>query len=311
MNRLFLSMPISCTLLCHGLQAQLLVVNRGFDPTQAATKPIRLSKPGFLGDHFRIGASGEVWFIDTIRTWTRTDESSGLADVFESISLFGGIEASPPPAGQPPQPDCDCHNLMTIKTGIVPAGNDQSTNGDVAWTRVSPGLFQIEFRNLHWSVPGGTDLQFGVKGTGRGRRQPWTDQVAATPEAHALKTFDDKGKLEGPYAIDDPKIGLNVQVWGHKSASMAIRSASTIVEVELRSEGKFDAAKTDASTLHFGPRNAAPIATRLDTVDSKSKLIARFRRADLGIADGVVSVCLTGLQQDGVPFEGCDLISRK
>jgi hypothetical protein len=296
---------------CFGLHAQLLVVNRGFDPAHTSAKSLRLPKPGFLGDHFRIGASGEVWIIDTIRTWARTDESSRLGDVFERIALFGGIEAAPPVPGQPPQPECDCHNLLTIKAGTLPLG-ENVVNGDVVSSRVSSGLWQIDFGNLHWSVPGGVDLQFGVAGTSRTKRRVWTDQLAPTTDPHLLKTFDEKGKLEGPYPIDDHKLGLNVQVWAHRSAPVTVRSAASAIEVVLRSDGTFDATQTDASTLRFGPRNASAIATRTETVDGHTALVARFRRADVGLQSvGVMSACLTGRLHDGVPFEGCDLIASK
>jgi hypothetical protein len=295
----------------------MLVVDRGIPPaTQAAGLPLGRAKgAGFVGDHFRIGAAGEVWVIDAIRTWARSGESPGqsarLGDVFESVTLFGGIEAVPPKPGQPPEPECDCHNLMSIKSAPLKPGADQPEGTDVAILPAAAGIRQVDFRNVRWSVPGGIDIQFGVMGTGRHGSRTWYNQATGMDEMHPLKIFDEKGKPEGPYAAEPDKIGFNVQVWGHKSAPVTIRSAAATIEVVLKSDATFDARKADAATLRFGPRNAAPLGSRMETVEGRSALVARFRRADTGIQGAVVSACLTGSQQDGVPFEGCDLIAAK
>jgi hypothetical protein len=52
------------------VRAQMLLVDRPV--TGSAGSGIRLSwtkSPGFLGDTFKVGAPGEVWVIDAIRTW--------------------------------------------------------------------------------------------------------------------------------------------------------------------------------------------------------------------------------------------------
>jgi hypothetical protein len=200
---------------------------------------------------------------------------------------------------------------MAIKTGVLEPGGDRSAPGDVVLSPAAAGVWQVDFRGIHWSVPGGVDLQFGVMGTGRQAKQSWTPRAVATNQPHALKLFDDKGKLDGPFEMQDKTVGIDVQVWAHKSALVSIRSAGAIIEVTLRSEGGFDSAKADTSTLRFGPRNAAPIDTRLETVEGRSVLLARFRRTDIGVPSGIASVCLTGRQQDGIPFEGCDLVTTK
>ena len=322
MKPLFCCFLISCAVLCSQPQpSQILVVDRGMEGgAQAAGVPLGRTKgAGFVGDHFRIGAAGEVWIIDTIRTWARPGESAGhaasLGDVFESVTLFGGIEAAPPKPGQPPEPECDCHNLMTIKGARLQPGADQPASPDVTVSPAAAGIRQVDFRSLRWSVPGGVDIQFGVMGVSRHGRQTWHNQAANMGNAHQLKIFDEKGKLEGPYVPDgepvDGRAGLNVQVWGHRSAPVAIRSGGTAIEVVLRSDASFDAGRADAATLRFGPKNAAPISSRLETIEGRAALVARFRRADAGIQGAVVSACLTGRLQDGVPFEGCDLVAAK
>src|SRR5437879_4436400 len=111
---------LSCCLICCALPAQMLVVVRGISKTaDSAVRIGRTKGAGFVADHFRIGAPGEIWVIDAIRAWTRPESSAKLGDLFANVTLFGGIEAVPPPPGQPPEPDCDCHNLMAIKSAHV------------------------------------------------------------------------------------------------------------------------------------------------------------------------------------------------
>jgi len=90
----------------------------------------------------------------------------------------------------------------------------------------APGTWRVEFDDLQWSVPGGVPLQFGVLGTGRpagagGPRQIWLNQARAGGSLHDIRLFDENGKLLGRYTPDgqplDPVIGINVQVWGHRS----------------------------------------------------------------------------------------------
>ena len=296
---------LSYCLICCALPAQMLVVDRGISKgTDAGLRVGRIKGAGFVADHFRMGASGEIWIIDTIRVWGRPDGSAKLGDLFENVTLFGGIEAGPLSPGQP---DCDCHNLMTIKSARLHPGADQPESGEVM-VSAAAGMRQIDFRSVSWSVPGGVDIQFGVMGVARGGKHTWYNQAAGMAEMHPLKIFDDKGKLEGPYAAEESKVGLNVQVWGHKSVSVAIRSAAATIEIALSGGASFDVAKADPASLHLGPKAAAPFATRLETVDGHPALIVRFRRTDTGLDASAVNACLAGRQLDGVPFEGCDLL---
>src|ERR1041385_8050551 len=103
-------LPICCILLCGPVRAQMLVVDRGIDSTaQSALIPINSTQSGFFADVFKVGALGEVWIIDAIRTWAPAT-SGEAGDAFEKLAIVGGIEANPQPPDQPPQPECDCHN---------------------------------------------------------------------------------------------------------------------------------------------------------------------------------------------------------
>jgi hypothetical protein len=97
-------------------------------------------------------------------------------------------------------------------------------------------------------------------------------------------------------------------VWGHKSAPVVIRSAAATIEVVLRSDASFDAAKANPPSLRLGPKDAAPVASRLADIDGHPAVVARFRRTDTGLQTSDLNACLSGRQLDGIPFEGCDLL---
>ena len=142
------------------------------------------------------------------------------------------------------------------------------------------GPREIDFQNHHWSVPGGVDIQFGVMGVARSADHIWFSRAASVGGTHQLKTFEDKGKLDGAYVPGgdplDSGIGLFVKVWGHKMAPMTIRSAIESIEVVLRSDGSLDAAKADPASVRLGPRGAAPVRSHVEQVDGQTALSWRF-----------------------------------
>jgi hypothetical protein len=298
-----LGLALAC---CAPVSGQMLVVDRAM-PSGGVWLG-RAEAPGFVADHFKIGAPGEVWIVDAIRTWASADRNGSpvrLNDVFEKVTLFGGIEATPPDPTQPPQPECDCHNLMAIKSGSLSAGGS-----DVRVSSATSGGWQLDFQNIHWSIPGGVPIQFGVMGVAR-TSAVWFNHAAQAADAHELKAFDEKGKLDGPYTEAHTRIGISIQVWAHKTAPVTIRSTSKSIEVMLRSDKSFDATKADPASLRFGVRQVGSIGTRLETVEGQAALVACFRNADEGNQGKTVSLCMTGRLQDGVPFEGCDAVTFK
>src|SRR5689334_11046504 len=98
--------------LIHGLpmEGQMLLVDRGIPQTAAdKDRSIRVAwtkSSGFVGDRFKLGLAGEIWIMDAIRIWAIPEKSSAhLGDLYEKVTLFGGIENAP---RDPGQPDCDC-----------------------------------------------------------------------------------------------------------------------------------------------------------------------------------------------------------
>ena len=118
-----------------------------------------------MGDDFTIGRESEIWVIDRIRTWvtTSTATSAALGSAFQDISFLGGL------ANDPPVPECACHNLLTLKTGIL--SEKGLANPDIL---ISPGnvpdQWQVDFQNFRWSVPGGTKVQFAIRASPAGIR---------------------------------------------------------------------------------------------------------------------------------------------
>jgi hypothetical protein len=144
----------------------------------------------------------------------------------------------------------------------------------------------------------------------------WLNGAASADPGHELKAFDAQGKLEGPYRPDgvaiDHRVALQVQVWAHKMATVNVRSAGTTIEVALESSSSFDPAGVDPATVRFGPGNAAPISTRIETsADGHLALVIRFRRGDTGLPAAAAAACLTGRELEGAPFEGCAAVDTK
>jgi len=87
------------------------------------------------------------------------DERSSLTartgDLYEKLVLSGVIAAVDPVPGQPPQPECDCHNLMAIRKSTFRPASDSPLTGGVKISKTEAG-WQVEFPNLYWSVPGGS-----------------------------------------------------------------------------------------------------------------------------------------------------------
>jgi len=191
-------------LVTQAAYGQALLVDRTLPADQDGAAPLGVPH-GFLGDHFQVGARGEVWVIDSLAVWAVADPSAGfeprLSDLYESVSLFGGIESQLPTRGQP---DCSCHKLVALQRGTLQPSADAPTPPGYA----SPWMhraWRVEFRDLKWSVPGGLPIQFGVLATGRptaalGQRYTWFNHAAEDGGAHDLRLFDEDGNLLGRYA---------------------------------------------------------------------------------------------------------------
>src|SRR5215469_12066443 len=184
-------------------RAQQPMVNRGLPETAGATSSrAGWDKPGhgFVAATFRVGASSEVWIIDHIRTGAAPDAASPLpppGDLYSSVTLYGGIEVDPAEASQ-----CACHGLTQLKSVTLQVGGGSPIPG-VTFVPSGPSgaTWQIDFNDLHWSVPGGLNLQVGVMGVGRptatGATHVWLNPLLQSDAGSGLDWFDEAGKPLG------------------------------------------------------------------------------------------------------------------
>ena len=208
------------------LCAQEAVIDRAVSPNAAPTPvPIERGEKGFVGDWFRIGVKDETWIIDSIRVWALAPAAPACpanpGDAFESVVLLGALDNPPVPG----QPTCDCHALLTISTAPLVPGTSKTSNPNV---KITPGehLWQIDFQNLHWSLPGAMDVLFAVRAKdrpGKDGHAPacsaeahWSLAASVEP-GHLLKAFDNSAKPLGFAESSDPAVILNVRVAGHRA----------------------------------------------------------------------------------------------
>jgi hypothetical protein len=296
------------------LSAQIMLLDRGL-PLHSAEPHARQwaglhaawveDAKSFVGDDFNVGVSGEVWTIDTLRTWVLVETAPG--PLFEKITLYGGLAGQPIPKEQA---ECACHSLVPLKTTgasgspdviALPAKPDAPAFEEDGKTF---GLMQIEFRNLRWSVPGGVGLQFAVRAdTLRG----WFNYASPTKVPHRLRVFDAAAQLRSFRGGDEN--GINLQVWGHLFAKVGIRRAGALIHVTLSGGPAFDVHQVDKASLRLDRGGSGPVSTTVQDADGDGMddLVAAFPGP--AVSHGSVSVCLTGKRLDGIPFEGCDLLA--
>ena len=211
-----------CTLAIAGnLAAQTLVVDRGVPSGEGVSQPIEREGKGFLGDSFRVGTAGEIWVIDALRVWAVANFSPDCppkpGDQLDKIALFGALDNPPVPG----QPQCACHGLVQVAAAQFEPGNSAPMNRDVQLTAAG-GLWQIDFQNLRWSVPGGMDVLFSVRGFARpkaacGAGRAWSLSASAASSGYRLRGFDKGAVPEGFAESQDRPLSINVQVWAHRS----------------------------------------------------------------------------------------------
>ena len=319
----------------------VLLVDRGLPGaiSQAVSQRVGWNVTGgvFVTDHFVIGQRGESWVIDRIRTWGVPGLTPGgnaaLGDLFERVALYGGLESETAPADEEAAGAvCACHGPVALASSELRRGTNVAENEQVLLTPVTYTdgsshrdgasllqLWQIEFQNLRWTLPGGASVQFGVFGLGRllagnPRRPAWFSHASTTGGKHAFRLFETSGKPVVPASgslPQDESLGVNVQVWGHLLVNLAIRPAGKTLEVVLRGSPTLDVSRVDLGSLRFGPKGAVPHRKEVGNFggDGSGDLMLRVGVAESGVQSTQRVACLTGRLSDGVPFEGCDLVT--
>jgi hypothetical protein len=221
-----------------------LVVNRGLPEANlnnvsgAARSNVRWASgdTGFMGDHFTIGAPGEKWVIDSIRTWAVPGLSEidpdHLGDFYEDVRLYFGSASG---------------DLTPAVSALLSEGSDQTSNPNVQISEATKSgtalydnfgkflrVWQVDFKNLSLPVDGGASYGFGVWGMGReipgsdGNSYMWFNHASNAALSGAeedgangvMLVFDASGKSGGEFTGQghgwDKNSNINVQVFAHR-----------------------------------------------------------------------------------------------
>lgn len=191
---------------------------------------------GFLGDDFTVGAPGERWVVDSIRTWVvpggAADNYQHLGDFYQDVRLyFGG------PAG----------DLTPVVAAQMSPGSDRAENANVRISEATQAgalfyddfgtslrVWQVDFANLNLAVDGGAKYRFGVWGAGRpvpgatDKTFAWFNHASNAALSSArqdgadgvMLLFDAAGRAEGTFTAQengwDKPADINVQVFAHR-----------------------------------------------------------------------------------------------
>jgi hypothetical protein len=226
----------------------LLVVDRGLPQSNlnnvsgAARSNVRWASgdSGFLGDHFSIGARGEQWIIDAIRTWAVPGDSvdpDHLGDFYQDVRLYFGRSGS---------------DLTPAASASLSLGTDETSNANVLVadaTKAGTPLYddfgtflrvwQIDFAHLNLAVDGGAVYDFGVWGIGRdtgkdGKAYMWFNYASNAPLSGAredgadgiMLLYDGSGKAAGEFTGQgngwDKNSNINVQVFAHRVSGVEL-----------------------------------------------------------------------------------------
>jgi hypothetical protein len=197
---------------------------------------------GFLGDSFRIGAPGEHWVIDSIRTWVVPGNSEHtqrfLGDFFKDVRLYLGAESD---------------DLTPVAAGQLTPGSDEASNSSIRVSEASREgnlpyddfgarlrIWQVEFTGLNWTVQGGRDQRFGVWGLGRsvpgtGKTFTWYNHASNARLSvsqqdgadNRMILFTGAGRAQGDFNAEgngwDKPADINIQVFAHRADGSARR----------------------------------------------------------------------------------------
>jgi hypothetical protein len=265
----------------------------------------------FLTDSFQPGSDGETWVIERIRMWGQPEASEPSrtpGDVLESITLRGGLWSDPPGPGTP---DCGCHGLVPLASASLEPGTTRTGNSAITVTRDRPSdTWQIEFNRLMWSVPGGSRVQLGLQVKSRSRiTRTWRPLAAASSDTNTWHLFTADGQPASDFRAGAGH-RMDLQIWAHRLASVAIARQGSNYEVVIKGQPKFDVKQIDAATLQLSPGGARPDFVRIIDFDGDGipDLSGVFSVSRAIIPSGTVTACVRGTLGSGDAFEGCDLM---
>src|SRR5262245_39794519 len=200
----------------------VLVVDRGLplsnlnNASGSVRSNVRWSgdNQGFIGDDFTIGAAGEHWVIDSIRTWAVPGANAArLSDSYQDVRLYLSTFSG---------------DVTPVATAQLAEGSDEVSNPNIRISEAtrdgallyddfgtSLRIWQIDFTNLNVAVRGGSKTRFGVWGLGRtgqdGKAYMWLNHgsnaaISGTRQDGAdgmMLIFDGAGRTDGTLRAED------------------------------------------------------------------------------------------------------------
>ena len=222
----------------------MLVVDRGLpqgnlnNVSGAARSNVRWASgdTGFLGDRFTVGAPGEKWVIDSIRTWAvpgvHSLDPDHLSDFYEDLRLYFGRAGG---------------DLTPAASAVLSSGSEATSNPNIQISEATKAgaqlyddfgtflrVWQIDFTNLNLPVEGGLPYGFGVWAQGReipsasGKAYEWFNHASNGSLSQAredgadgvMLLFDASGRSAGTFTAQgngwDKNSNINVQVFAHR-----------------------------------------------------------------------------------------------
>ena len=196
--------------------------------------------------------------------------------------------------------------LITVGALDTPGSAfDAEVVGDLAYVAdVSSGLRIIDVSNPTFPVE-----------IGAFHALPWSeyhDVKLAGDLAYAAGRFSALSVIDfGPEYAQTITVDLDIKPGTDPNAVNP--TARGILPVAILGSDTFDVADVDATTLAFGPGEAAPLHSsggHPEDVndDGFTDWVSHYRIEEVAVAAGDTEICLTGETLDGIPIGGCDAI---
>ncbi len=194
------------------------------------------------------------------------------------------------------------------------AGSDQVINsGESAIVDASftdPGTLDTHIAIIDWgdgnSEPG-TVVEVDGSGTVTGSHQYY---IPGTYTVIVTVTDDDGGQDSDSLEVEVRTVIVSIDIKPGSDPNPINLGSSGRTPVAILTTEDFDATAVDATTVRFGPGQAAPVHYSIEDVDDDGDddMILHFSTQELGLVYGDTEATLTGQTTNGVYFAGTDSV---